>query len=167
MLQLYFISAEQQPCGNYIPDYLSLKRGSRSYSLVGSIFMLAFYVHLPVALLIWHCPSGLEDKFPSHPLKSRVYLPKCTSKHLKNVISAPSHWEVWLLLVCAHCVFGLDYKILMWLILSPNLTVAEISLILSPSSSCPTQATRNTQKVFLLSDWTTKSRSAPATFFYH
>lgn len=47
-----FTSAEQQHSGNYILDYFSVKIGSRSYSVVESIFVLAFRVHLSVALLI-------------------------------------------------------------------------------------------------------------------
>lgn len=86
-----FTSAEQQHSGNYSLDYFSVKTGSCSYSVVESISTLAFCICLAVALLVRHCPSGLEDNF--FPPKSSVYLLKCTTKHLKKVISAPSNRE--------------------------------------------------------------------------
>lgn len=162
---IYFTSAEQQHSGNYSLDYFSVKIGSRSYSVVESIFVLAFRVRLAVALLIWHCPSGLEDNF--FP-QSSVYLLKCTTKHLKKVISAPSNRAVQCFVVCAHCVISLDYKILN-LGGSPRKSECCRNKLnpLSPSVSLPhASQIEIPRKYFFPVTKLPENRSAPVVVFY-
>lgn len=84
---MYF-STEQHHSGNYTQGYFSAKIGSCSCEVAESVFMLAFCVHLAV-------DTGLEDN-------QVLYVLKCKTKHLKEVISAPSNGRVLLFVVCPH-----------------------------------------------------------------
>ncbi|NXT14977.1 SAFB1 factor, partial [Prunella fulvescens] len=87
---LTFFSTEQHHSGNYIEGYFSTKIESCSYSVAESIFVLAFCVHLAV-------DTGLEDN--PFPQNQELYLLKCTTKHLKKVVSAPPNGGILLFVV--------------------------------------------------------------------
>lgn len=84
-----YVSAEQYHSQNYIQGYFSAKIGSCSYSVAESIFILAFCVD-----------TGQEDNpFPQNQV---FYLLKCTTKHLKKVISASPNRGLVHFVVCPH-----------------------------------------------------------------
>lgn len=122
----YFLLNWTAPFRNYIQGCFSAKIGSCSYSVAESVFMLAFCVYLAVG-------TGLEDNPCPLEINQVLYLLKCTTKHLKKVLSAPSSGGVLLFDVCPHWLWGSK---VMWFFSK----AAEISLAPYPQAyPCPTQ----------------------------
>lgn len=118
-----------------------------------SIFMLACCVHLAV-------DSGLKDNpFPQNQV---LYLMKCTTKHLKEVISAPSNGGVLLFVVCPHWQWGSK---VVWFFSK----VGEISVASYPQAyPCPTQIKwkYSEKRGFFWVSKCLEARSAPMICFH-